>query len=302
MTPRGLWRILRLPLVITAVVDVLAGYLMALLPNSFGQFDWRLAGLLAGTSAGLYLFGMVENDLVDLDRDRHTKVPRPLVTGDVGIAGAITLLVLTFLLTAGCASQLRGAVLMLAILTFAMINLYNLAAKSGPAYITMIVMGLCRLLNFGMGVTAFYGFPRGIHDSLALLLPSGPLWAHQAVALFCVTAMVSGYSIAARRGVVMTTRVWQGAFIVTAVAGFGLIAMTTMGPTRDYVQGWITPVARVFAALLLANLWPGGLWSAAGLERKPAEYSRFIERTLYWFIIMDVAFLLDGMLRAMVKP
>jgi 4-hydroxybenzoate polyprenyltransferase len=294
MTVRGIWRILRLPLVVTAVADVAAGYVVALLPDP-SVFEWRRLGLVAGISTGLYLFGMVQNDLVDLRRDRLFGIPRPLVTGQIGIGAAVVLLVLTAVLAGACGLALEGGALVLTILTFAAINLYNLGAKHGPAYIAMLAMGLCRAMNFGIGVLAAIGTPREVHADLFAL--SGPLWVRQGMALFFAACVVTGYSIAARQQSVVTTRVWQAAFVVAAVAGFGLIALATLLPRGgDESARLFVPVARVLAFLLLPALWPGGLWSATGPERKPEQYAPFIERALYWFVVMDAAFVLDGLL------
>jgi len=295
MSLRGVGRILRLPLFVTAVADVTAGYLIALLPD-WGRFDWTRVALLAGVSTGLYLFGMVQNDLVDIRRDRLLKVPRPLATGELGIGTAVLLLILTALLAGACAYPLYGGALVLAILTFAAINLYNLGAKHGPFHIAMIVMGLCRLLNFGIGVTAAIGTPRELEWNL-LLPAASTFWVRQGLAIFFLTMVVTGYSISARNGYKVTTRVWQAAFIGSAVAGFAMIAMSTMlAPGAEGEARFIAPVARVLAALLLPALWPGGLWSISGPQRKPEEYEPFIPRALYWGIVMDAAFILDRML------
>ena len=295
MPLRGFWRILRLPLFVTAVADATAGYVVAIAPK-WEKIEWTKLALLAGVSAGLYLFGMVQNDLADLRRDRLMKVPRPLVTGEIGIGAAVVLMVLTALLAGVCAAPLMGGALVLAILTFAAINLYNLGAKHGPTYIAMASMGLCRLLNFGIGVMAAIGMPRDLEWNL--LLPSAStFWVRQGLALFFLTMIVTGYSIAARRGEKVSTRPWQAAFVVSAAAGFVMIALaTTLAPEGPDEVRFIAPVARVLAALLLPTLWPGGLWSAAGPERKPEEYEAFIPRALYWCIAMDAAFVLDRMI------
>jgi len=280
---------LRLPLVVTAVADVVAGYTVAIVHVS-RPFDWRLAALVGGVSAGLYLFGMVQNDLVDVRRDRALKVPRPLVTGEVGVGVAVVLLIVTGLAAAVCAVRVGGGALVVAIGTFAAINLYNLAAKRGPAYVAAGVMGLCRLLNFGIGVVAVLGVPREI--GVELFLPSGPLWVRHGLTLFFAGVVVTGYSIGVRRGLRVSTRPWSVAFVVSAVAGFGMIAWSVASESPRFVA----PVARVFAALLLAGLWPGGLWSAAGPAREPKQYEPFIERMLYWLIAMDAAFVFDSLL------
>lgn len=98
-TFRGRVRLLRLPLFVTAVADAAAGYTVALLSvGNLAAFDWGLVGVIAGTSTGLYLFGMVENDLVDVSRDRLLGAARPLVTGEAGVGTAVFFLVLTLVL------------------------------------------------------------------------------------------------------------------------------------------------------------------------------------------------------------
>jgi len=284
--------LLRLPLFVTAVADAVAGYFVALLPN-LEHLDWHRVALLAGTSSGLYLYGMVENDLVDRRRDRLTDADRPLATGDVPVTAAVVLLVLTAALAGVCALGLRGGALVLAIGAFATINLYNLAAKHGPSSIAMMVMGLCRLLNFLIGVSTAVGFPDRITPDLFGL--SGPLWVRHGLALFFASAVVTGYSIAARRGYRMSSRPWMAAFFVTAVAGFTMIAVAV-----STSFAWFhPPVARVFALLMLTALWPGGLWSSAGPERQPEQYAPFIPRMLYWFIVLDASFVADRWLMAM---
>jgi len=297
---RGIARLLRLPLVATAVSNVTAGYLVALLvAGDLRDFNPTVLVLLAGTSAGLYLFGMVENDLADVRRDRFLGVRRPLVTGEVGWPMAVALLVLTALaagvcvwhLRAVCEPRLGGPAVLLAVGTFAVINLYNLAAKRGPAYVAITVMGLCRILNYGIGVAAAVGIPRHRID-LGLLLPTGPLWVRHSLALFFATAVITGYSIAARRRLGVSSRPWQIFAVFSLLGGLGMwfIAHTVHGP------GFVPPLARVFAAVALASLWPGRLWSGAGPQRTPDEYAPFIERALYWLILLDAAFVVDALL------
>jgi hypothetical protein len=52
---------------------------------------------------------------------------------------------------------------------------------------------------------------------------------------------------------------------------------------------------RLAALLILPLLWPGGLWSTLGPQRKPEEYAPFIERAIYWLILLDLGFVLDGL-------
>jgi 4-hydroxybenzoate polyprenyltransferase len=296
MSVRGISRLLRLPLFVTAVADALAGYAVAILPKD-RPVSWPHVALVAGTATGLYLYGMVQNDLVDRRRDRLLETGRPLATGAVGVPTAVILLVLTAAVAAVCALQLgrigRGGATVMAIGAFAAVNLYNLAAKHGPSFVAMTVMGLCRFLNFGVGVAAAAGVPHNLTPDLLAL--SGPLWVRHGISLFFATCVVTGYSIAARRDITVSSRPWTVTFFVTAVVGFGMIAVAVTTATK----GFHAPMARVFALLLLAAMWPGGLWSAAGHERRPEQYSRFIPRMLYWLIVLDAAFVADQWLMTM---
>jgi len=289
---QGYARLLRLPLFVTAVADVIAGYAVAMcVSGRLSEFDWRLAAYLAGTSTGLYLFGMVENDWVDRRRDQLMGIPRPLVTGEVGLPAAMILLALTALLAGVCAVHLTGPAMRLAIGTLVAINLYNLGAKRGPAYIAMAVMGLCRLLNYGVGVAAAIGIPsNGVSWNLVISFQC-PLWVYHGMALFFATVMSTGYSIAARRQITVSSRPWQVAVFVTLALG-----LTMWFGVKVSGNGLIPPVARVFASLALIGLWPGGLWSGTGPRRTPQAYAPFIGRTLYWLILMDAAFVFDALL------
>lgn len=286
MATRESDRLLCLPLVLTAIADAVAGYFVAALPDPNRIGLGRLA-LVAGTAAGLHLFGMVEDFLVKRRQDPLLKLDLACVPGYVPFVTAGIPLVLTAGLAGICAVALSAGALVMAIGAFATINFYNLTAKHRPAPISMALMGLFRLLVFGIGVAAAVGVPQ---PSLWGL--SGPLWVRQGVSIFFATTIVTGYSIAAQRGYEVSTLPWRGVFVVTAGAGFIMIAF---GATTT--SSWFhAPVARVFALLLLPTLWPSRLWSPATITSRPEQYALFIPRMLFWFIVMDAAFLLDGLL------
>lgn len=290
-TLRGTARLLRLPLFVTAVADALAAYGLALLAGG-GTFQWRQAALLAATATGLYLFGMVQNDVVDVRRDRELGVPRPLVTGEARLPHAVFLMVATAAVAAGCAWILGEDVLIVAGVAFAMINSYNLAAKHGPASVAMPVMGLCRVANAAVGVVVAIGVPH-VPDVAAGDIP---MWAVHWIALLGVGAVASGYSIAARRRNVVSTRPWQVFLVVTVAATLGLLAFASWAGPQVRPWGLVLhpPLFRGVAGVVLVLLWPGRLWSRLGTKREPDEYAPFIERLLYWLIVLDVAFVLDA--------
>jgi 4-hydroxybenzoate polyprenyltransferase len=223
---------------------------------------------------------------------------RPLVTGEAALSGAVGLLVLSAALAAACAVGLPGAAAFMVIATFALVNFYNLWGKRGQAPVAMGVMGLCRMANFGIGVAAAIGVPLDV--DLRMLGPTGPLWVRHGLAIAFTSAMVTGYSLSVRRGYAVSTRPWQ-VLLVTVFVGLGMwmigvpafaSAMRGQGrPTR-----LVPPLARAVALVALALLWPGRLWSGAGPQRKPAEYAPFIERALYWLVLLDAAFVVDGLM------
>lgn len=138
-------KLVRLPLIFTAIADSAAGYGLAATAPS-----WSVFAALAGASGGLYCFGMAMNDVADRERDRTLAPGRPLPSGRISLRGA--LLACVFLL-AGSAASLAAAggpparwVVWGAAL--AAILAYDFGLKLPP------VMGLVRGLNVAIGLSA----------------------------------------------------------------------------------------------------------------------------------------------------
>lgn len=146
-----LLRLLRAPNLLSVPGDPLAGCFLAAAASSYSvAFPSVVAAAAASVAA--YAGGMVDNDLVDLERDRLERPERPLPSGDIGISTAhrlrIVLLALPFLL--GFAAKLpiawfavHGA-LLVAILT------YN-RTKEHSRILGVLLMGLCRGLSLLSG-------------------------------------------------------------------------------------------------------------------------------------------------------
>src|SRR5688572_1337303 len=85
--PLTLAQLLRLPNVFTAVADVMMGYLV-----THGQFRHDgVLPLLVASSCGLYLAGMVLNDVFDRERDARERPERPIPSGRVSVSSAALL-------------------------------------------------------------------------------------------------------------------------------------------------------------------------------------------------------------------
>lgn len=139
-------RIIRLPNVITAASNSLAGAFCA----GVSLESWPVLAGLAFVSMSIYAAGILFNDLFDLEEDRRERPERPLPSGDVSVrVAAISAIVL---ITAGLAVAwwlgfrfgLVATVLVAAVLG------YDLGMKRtvlGPW-----VMGICRGANLGLGL------------------------------------------------------------------------------------------------------------------------------------------------------
>jgi 4-hydroxybenzoate polyprenyltransferase len=145
-------RLVRFPLLFTALADPIAGYCLAM-PGA----DIRLQGLLPVllASAALYAAGMVFNDCADIVRDRSLHPDRPLASGRVAFAPAFAfgvLLGLVALVAAQAVSLKTGAValgLALGVL------LYNGLTKRSAA-LGALTMGALRAGNVFLGFVAAF--------------------------------------------------------------------------------------------------------------------------------------------------
>ena len=93
---------LRPPNLPTAWADVLLGYWMIQWEEPWGN-PWTLAALLVASS-GLYLAGMVWNDVFDVEVDRRERPDRPIPSGDVSLSFARMLAAILTLVGIGAAA------------------------------------------------------------------------------------------------------------------------------------------------------------------------------------------------------
>ena len=82
-------QLVRLPTVFTALADILLG--TQLVVPAEATTSPRALGLLLVASAGLYLAGMVFNDVFDRHRDAVERPGRPLPSGRITLSSAVTL-------------------------------------------------------------------------------------------------------------------------------------------------------------------------------------------------------------------
>jgi hypothetical protein len=146
-TLRTYAQLCRLPAVFTAMADVFMGYFVQQWTTDVLRPS-RLVALVVASS-GLYLAGMVLNDIFDRDIDARERPNRPIPSGRVSLPKAITFA--AALIAVGLvAAQVAGFKSVLVALILLMnIFLYDAWAKHTP--IGPIAMGSCRFLNVLLG-------------------------------------------------------------------------------------------------------------------------------------------------------
>jgi 4-hydroxybenzoate polyprenyltransferase len=166
-------RLMRLPNVFTAAADVGAAFVIGRLVFSGGAW-WPLAPL-ACASAALYLSGFVFNDVADRKEDALTRPERPIPSGAVSVQAALVcggLLAAAGLLAALAAGlplfRAQGASFDWAPPAWAaslvlLILLYDFRVKR-RALLGPLAMGLCRGVNFQLGLSATPFFLANLSD------------------------------------------------------------------------------------------------------------------------------------------
>ena len=182
------FRLVRLPNLLTVPGDPVAGYLLAAAAGTTPAQPQALFAA-AGASLCLYVFGLILNDVVDVEVDRCERPERPLPAGEIAVpqarmaAIAMALSGLNLALVGG-----RPALCVAAALAGTVV-LYNAWLKRVPVA-GLIAMGLCRGLSLLLGATAAQPALFRTCDAAAL-----PVFVAAAV----VTLHVAGFSAVAKR-------------------------------------------------------------------------------------------------------
>jgi 4-hydroxybenzoate polyprenyltransferase len=131
---------------------------------------WRIAELawLLGASSGLYLAGMVLNDVFDRAIDARERPHRPIPSGRVSFASAIGLG--TALMAVGllCAVAASAASISIAVLLAALVLGYDAFLKR--TFVGPWALGGCRFFNVMLGASASAAVTTGPEVAVALLI------------------------------------------------------------------------------------------------------------------------------------
>lgn len=148
-------QLFRAPNLFTVPGDVLAGFLLA--QGAAATFDRRLA-LLIGASLCFYAFGLVHNDVADLDTDREERPDRPLPSKRVSRGAALAAMAVLLCGALACCWFAGRDALHTGFFLAGAVLIYNQQAKKHPKA-GPLVMGLCRGLNILLGASAVTVFP-----------------------------------------------------------------------------------------------------------------------------------------------
>ncbi|OHB69796.1 MAG: hypothetical protein A2W23_05230 [Planctomycetes bacterium RBG_16_43_13] len=139
----ALAKLIRLPLIFTAVADSLTGYLLS---SPFEVEFSKIIGLVFA-SACLYSAGMLFNDVVDFEKDRKWHPTRSLPSGAVSLQMAVVFGGILIILGLLLGYMVRFHTFVVAFIVVILIFSYNGIFK-GNRVLGSLNMGLLRFANF----------------------------------------------------------------------------------------------------------------------------------------------------------
>jgi hypothetical protein len=280
-------QLMRLPTVFTALSNILCGYLITHLSPRLKIDELasqRELWLLLGSTVGLYLGGMILNDVFDAKLDAIERPERPIPSGRISRQAAAIFGALLMLGGVVAAAFVGTPSLVVATLIVPCVLAYNGFLKSTVA--APLGMGTCRFLNLMLGASAVPDLPS--------LLQSTPLTAAAGLAIYIV-----GVTVFARNEAGTSNMGLLILGLVLVLSGMGLDAWLIghAGATPGSING-----SRMALLILSLNL----LMRAAAVF--PSPQPRRIQQTvglmllciIFLDAIMVFAMTADAQLAALV--
>ncbi|MBQ7189880.1 MAG: UbiA family prenyltransferase [Kiritimatiellae bacterium] len=237
----------RVPNLLTVPGEPVAGFLLASAPDA-QQLSLHALLLVVGCSLCLYLFGLVLNDVMDVEEDRRDRPDRPIPSGAISIHQARIFAVLVGLLGLNLATLLNRPTLFAAVALATLIFLYDAFLKRVPV-IGVLAMGLCRGGSFLLGILA--ANPRFYHLESTDISPLIPV----SLAFLAVTLYVTGFSQVAKHETEVDakrTRFRQFPFVALVIT---LPAFAWFSIQARHLPSFVTPLLCFFAVISLMRAW-----------------------------------------------
>ncbi len=269
-------QLLRLPTVFPAIAHILCGFLIAAAVGSPGHTEWFVLPGLILASAGLYLGGMVLNDVFDARLDAQERPERPIPSGRIPVrrAAAVGILLLAVGLVAAVTVWLfmgqRGHSPQIAAGIALAVLAYNAVLKktwAGPGG-----MAVCRFLNLSLGASA------GISESGEVLAWQQPvIGPATGLAVYIV-----GVTWFARNEAGESTSFGLDAGLAVAAIGIAVSAASAL----FVQQNGITAMAGLvqYGVILMATIVRG---VSAIRDGRPPVLQRTVGKMLLWIIVLD---------------
>ena len=278
-------QLLRLPTVFTAMADILCGFLVGAASSGAGEPNWCVLPCLLLSSAGLYLGGMVLNDVFDARLDAVERPERPIPSGRVSIRSAATAggLLLVIGLVAAIAAWFIvdrvGHSLFIATMTAVSVLIYDTVLKTtwaGP-----FSMASCRFLNLALGAAT------AVSAAGAVMSWQQPvLGAAMGLAVYIV-----GVTWFARNEAGDSSQFGLVGGVIVATVGVAVSAVSTIVIQSDQTIAALAAVQ--FMGIIIATLVRGS-WAIR--DGQPPVLQRNVGKMLLWIIVLDavVVFAVTG--------
>lgn len=259
-------QLMRLPALFTALTDTYAGFLMTL-----GLAPFSDLFLLLLATSGLYLSGMVFNDVFDVKQDTAERPERPIPSGRVPWTHGVILGVMLLLVGLGAAAAVSSHSLKLAGLIAVAVLAYDAVLKK--TWLGPVAMGSCRFLNISLaasaGVSSFAPW-QGTFQRPQLGLALG-------IGLFIV-----GLTFFARTEAVEKSR---RTILILGI----LLANLGLGVLYWLVQVWPgdVPTQKIFLCLAIVMLVLNRRWFQALSNPEPKFVQLGVKSGLLSLIVLD---------------
>lgn len=262
-------RLMRLPTVFTALSNILCGYLVTHDASLAELLQQSQLYLLLLASAGLYLGGMVLNDVFDAQLDAIERPERPIPSGNISRRAALIFGNLLLVIGIAAAGMVSSVSLQIAAMLAVAVVAYDTVLKNTAA--GSFGMATCRFLNLLLGSSAVGGWTD------LLRLPQ--LGIAGALGLY-----ILGVTWFARNEAGNSSRrsMWIGLIVVLAgiAADGGVIAVSDF-PHRSALGGGIA------LGLIAANVVLRG--AGAIQDRQPRIIQKTVGFMLLSIILLDAA-------------
>lgn len=259
-------QLMRLPTVFTALSNILCGYFITRAPKISDLPSSTDLWCLLASTFGLYLGGMVLNDVFDAKLDAVERPERPIPSGRISRKAATILGVLLTVVGVIAAACVGVPSLLIAMLIVPAVLIYNSFLKSTIA--APLGMATCRFLNLMLGASAVSEIA-GLWNAIPLCIAAG------------LGLYILGVTVFARNEAGDVKRSGLIVGVLLLLCGLGLDAWTISRSTSPE-----TVIKGSLMALLLFGL--NILMRVAAVISKPSP--RLVQKTV-GLMLLSIIFL-----------